>query len=268
MRRDVRARLELTVTEPALLSLQIAVAGPTTAEELVLTLDGSPLPTPREIDGGYGGRVHMIEECAPGALVVEYAASVEGTYPVPAPPGSEEHDRIVQMRPSRYCPSDKLLSTANHEFGDIEDTGKLIDAVRDWVAGRLLYVAGSSKPTDDAVDTLLLGEGVCRDYAHLVVSLLRARDVPARLVAVYAPGLSPMDFHAVVEAWTGSEWRVVDATGLAPRRSMLRISTGRDASDTAFLTTHHGGVDLNSMMITAVVDELPAEDPAEALSLG
>jgi hypothetical protein len=101
----------------------------------------------------------MIEECAPGALVVEYAASVEGTYPVPAPPRSEEHDRIVQMRPSRYCPSDKLLSTANHEFGDIEDTGKLIDAVRDRVNGRLLYIGGSSKPTDDAVDTLLLGEG-------------------------------------------------------------------------------------------------------------
>jgi hypothetical protein len=193
----------LTVTEPALLSLQIAVAGPTTAEELVLTLDGSTLPTPREIDGGYGGRVHIIKECAPGALVVGYAASVEGTYPIPAPPGSEEHDRIVQMRPSRYCPSDKLLSTANHEFGDIEDTGKLIDAVRDWVNGRLLYIGGSSKPTDDAVDTLLLGEGVCRDYAQRVVSLLRARDVPARLVAVYAPGLSPMDFHAVVEAWTG-----------------------------------------------------------------
>lgn len=257
----------MSVTEPALLSLQIAVAGPTTSEELVLTLDGAPLPAPREIDGGYGGRVHVLEECAPGALVVDYAASVEGTYPVPAPPGSEEHDRIVLMRPSRYCPSDKLLSTASREFDGIEDTGEKIDAVRDWVNDRLLYIAGSSKPTDDAVDTLLLGEGVCRDYAHLVVSLLRAQDVPARLVAVYAPGLSPMDFHAVVEAWTGSEWRVVDATGLAPRRSMLRISTGRDASDTAFLTTHHGGVDLTSMMITAVVDELPTENPAEAVAL-
>ena len=258
----------MTVTEPALLSLQIAVAGPTTAEELVLTLDGSTLPTPREIDGGYGGRVHIIKECAPGALVVGYAASVEGTYPIPAPPGSEEHDRIVQMRPSRYCPSDKLLSTANHEFGDIEDTGKLIDAVRDRVNGRLLYIGGSSKPTDDAVDTLLLGEGVCRDYAQRVVSLLRARDVPARLVAVYAPGLSPMDFHAVVEAWTGPSGGSSTRRGSRPGVRLLRISTGRDASDTAFLTTYHGGVDLNSMMCTAVVDELPAEDPAEALSLG
>ena len=58
-------------------------------------------------------------------------------------------------------------------------------AVRDWVARRLIYVGGSSGPTDDAVDTLLVGEGVCRDYAHLVIALLRARDVPTRLAAVW-----------------------------------------------------------------------------------
>src|SRR6478736_7634733 len=51
------------------------------------------------------------------------------------------------------------------------------------------------------VDVLLAGNGVCRDYAHPVVTLLRAVNVPARLVAVYAPGLSPMDFHAVAEAY-------------------------------------------------------------------
>ena len=85
-----------------------------------------------------------------------------------------------------------------------------------WVHGRLIYLGGSSGPSDDAVDTLLRGEGVCRDYAHLVLALLRARDVPARLVAVYAPGLSPMDFHAVVEAWVDGAWRVVDATGPGP----------------------------------------------------
>ena len=51
-----------------------------------------------------------------------------------------------------------------------------------------------------ATQTLLARQGVCRDFAHLVTAMLRARNVPARLVSVYAPGLSPMDFHAVVEA--------------------------------------------------------------------
>ena len=102
---------------------------------------------------------------------------------------------------------------------------------------------------------------MCRDYAHLVLALLRARDVPARLVAVYAPGLSPMDFHAVVEAWVDGEWRLLDATGLAPRASMLRIATGRDAADTAFLSVHHGQADLLTMSVVAVVDALPDRRP-------
>ncbi|WP_407819008.1 transglutaminase-like domain-containing protein, partial [Staphylococcus aureus] len=89
--------------------------------------------------------------------------------------------------------------------------------------------------TDSAVDTLLAGAGVCRDYSHLTISLLRAVGIPARLVAVYAPGCDPMDFHAVVEANIDHVWRVVDATQLAPRSNLVRISTGRDAADTAFL---------------------------------
>ncbi len=76
--------------------------------------------------------------------------------------------------------------------------------------------------------------------------MLRARNVPARLVAVYAPGLQPMDFHAVVEAAIDGEWRAVDATTLAPRQSLVRIATGRDASDTAFLTVQSGRADLRT----------------------
>lgn len=146
-------------------------------------------------------------------------------------------------------------------------SGELVTAVGRWVGLRLAYIVGSSGPTDDAVDTLLLGEGVCRDYAHLVVGLLRAQDIPARLAAVYAPGLSPMDFHAVVEAWVDGDWRVVDATGLAPRRSMLRIATGRDAADTAFLSVHHGTVDLIAVNVLAIADVLPNHDPDEVVAL-
>jgi len=267
MRRDVTARLQLSVTEPALFALQIAVAQGATAERLTLTLDDTVLDGPPEFDAGYGGRTQLLE-CAPGSLVIEYVAQVDGRRAVPAPPSSAEMDQLVMLRPSRYCPSDRLLSTASREFGGIEGTDARITAVRNWVNSRLLYISGSSKPTDDAVDTLLLGEGVCRDYAHLVVTMLRALDVPARLVAVYAPGLFPMDFHAVVEAWNGSVWRLVDATGLAPRESMLRICTGRDAADTAFLTTHRGTVDLQSMQVMAVVDELPREDLDAEIVLG
>jgi transglutaminase-like putative cysteine protease len=262
MRRTVTAHLAADVDDPALLALQIAVAGPRATEELVVTSDGKPVAV-REIDGGHGGRVHALD-IPSGRLVIDYIATVHGSRAVPH---GGESDLLEYRRPSRYCPSDKLLATAASEFGGIDDDAELVAAVRTWVHNRLVYTSGSSGPTDDAVDTLLLGAGVCRDYAHLVLSLLRARDVPARLAAVYAPGLDPMDFHAVVEAWVDGAWRLVDATGLAPRASMLRISTGRDATDTAFMTTHCGGVTLTEMEVTATVDELPNDDPAAVVEL-
>ncbi len=137
------------------------------------------------------------------------------------------------------------------------------------MSDRLSYIPGTSDPIDGAADTLLAGAGVCRDYAHLVVALLRALNIPARLVAVYAPGCSPMDFHAVAEAIVDGEWVVVDATGLAPRQSLVRISTGRDAADTAFLDNHRGSINLNSYEVMATVrGELPIDDGKARVRLG
>jgi transglutaminase-like putative cysteine protease len=137
------------------------------------------------------------------------------------------------------------------------------------VGANIAYVSGSSRPTDGAVTTLLAREGVCRDFAHLTVALLRANDVPARVVSVYAPGLDPMDFHAVAEACVDDKWFVVDPTCLAPRQSLVRIATGADAADTAFLTVVKGVADLRYMVVTAVVDpDLPIDDVSQLIQLG
>ena len=115
--------------------------------------------------------------------------------------------------------------------------------------------------TTDAIDTLLTGAGVCRDYAHLTATLCRALDIPARVAAVYAPGLSPMDFHLVVETALDGKWYVWDVTRLAPRQSLIRIATGRDAADTALATTLSGGLTMPEMLITAVTPgDLPYDD--------
>ena len=120
--------------------------------------------------------------------------------------------------PSRYCPSDALAPTATSEFGDRPRTRALIPAVASWVRERIDYVPGSSDALTAADETLLRRQGVCRDMAHLAVALLRALEVPARLVAGYAVGLEPPDFHALLEAHDGERWRLVDVTGLAPVR--------------------------------------------------
>jgi hypothetical protein len=86
-------------------------------------------------------------------------------------------------------------------------------------------------------------------------------EIPARLVAVYAPGLSPMDFHAVAEACLDGAWYVVDGTLLAPRQSLVRIATGRDAADTSFLSSYGAPVSLGPLTVTATVEgDLPTDD--------
>lgn len=264
MQRDVSAHLSLTVRSAATLVLEVAVAhAHAPDEELSVTLDGRPAPV-RETAGPHGTRLHVVD-AGPGALVVDYRATVRGR--ARATPGDDEADRLWFLRPSRYCESDALAPTARAEFAGLTGAD-LLAAVSSWVGTRVAYVTGSSRPTDGAVGTLLARQGVCRDYAHLVVALLRALDVPARVVAVYAPGLAPMDFHAVAEAWVEDAWRVVDATTLAPRGSLVRVATGRDASDTAFLSVHRGVAVLDTLEVAAVADALPDDDVRDLVTIG
>jgi len=264
--RRVTATLDLDVTAPSRLELQVAVArvqGLRVEESLTCTVDDEPVHL-REVAGEQGTRAHLADVGA-GTLRMTYRATVTGAA---EPARVSERDRLVYSRPSRYAPSDSLAGYAATELGDVPAGPGRLAAVSAWVSRRLSYVPGSSGPTDGAVETLLAGAGVCRDYAHLTIAMLRALDVPARLVAVYAPGCAPMDFHAVVEAAVDDSWYVVDPTGLAPRSTLLRISAGRDAADTAFLTNHGGAVQLRGSEVTAVVDdELPRDRVDELVVL-
>jgi transglutaminase-like putative cysteine protease len=261
--RDLSAHLSLDVTSPVTLAFELAVSSQLSAQEtLRVTLDGVPVE-PTEVPDHHGTRLHVVRADV-GRLVLDYSASVDRRA---APVGSDDADLLRYLRPSRYCESDTLGPTAHAEFAGLQGYD-LLAAVSSWVGSRLSYVPGSSLPTDGAVQTLLARRGVCRDYAHLVVALLRALDVPARLVSVYAPGLSPMDFHAVAEAHLEGQWYVVDATTLAPRTSLVRIATGRDASDTAFLNVHHGFAELDELEVMAVADALPDDDVRDLVTLG
>ncbi|MDR7086026.1 transglutaminase-like putative cysteine protease [Aeromicrobium panaciterrae] len=263
MKRSVSAHLELELHDSADLIFSIAVAQGANLESETFSINsgGGELEV-RELIGRHGTRLHRLTGPA-GKMTIDYSAVAIGqadSAPV------DELDLIEYRRPSRYCESDTLFSTARAEFAGV--SGKaLLDAVTSWVGSHLSYVPGVSLHTDGAVATMLAREGVCRDYAHLVVALLRGLDVPARLASVYAPGLTPMDFHAVAEAYVEDAWHVVDATGLAPRQSLLRIATGQDASETAFLSQHWARVDLLSMQVIAVVDELPRDDVSRLVEL-
>ncbi|MFP5315568.1 MAG: transglutaminase-like domain-containing protein [Actinomycetes bacterium] len=267
MNRTVTAQLTARTRAGTSMAFSVAVArneGYTAlAETLEITANGEAVE-PAVVEDLHGGLLHTLTLEEPATLELNYRAEVSGTATAAE---RTEADLIRYVRPSRYCESDRLLPTSYGLFGSLQGT-ELLQAVREWVSGNISYVSGSSRHTDGATDTLLARRGVCRDYAHLVISLLRAKDVPARLVSVYAPGLTPMDFHAVVEAWVDGAWHVVDATGLAPRTNLLRIATGRDASDTAFLSTVGGSLTLDTINVTATADILHDDDGTSPVQLG
>lgn len=256
--RTVSAQLEVSTDSECVIELQVAVArtpGLEVADELQVLHHGSELAW-QEIAAPHDGRQHLVS-LPPGPSTITYSATVSGAAQVPE---RRELDLSLYRRPSRYATSDTFGGFAASEFGHLQDE-ELLPTISSWVGTRLQYSPGSSGPSDGASETLLTGAGVCRDYAHLVIALLRALGVPARMTAVYAPGCDPMDFHAVVEAYVGDGWYAVDATALAPRASVLRIATGRDATDTAFMSTVRGNVMLLSTEVTAVADDgLPDDD--------
>ena len=259
LRRRVSGHLVIDVHQPAELILKLAVSempGTDLDEMLTITHEGQPVRAAHEAVPGEG-RSHVLS-VGPGRVVVDYEASIRGRA---AQPAVTQPEKMIYLRPSRYAESDRLGAVARAEFAGVNSAADLLAAVSSWVGTHLSYVPGSSGPTDGAVDTLLARQGVCRDYAHLVIALLRALDVPARMTAAFAPGLDPMDFHAVAEAAVDGVWRVVDATLLAPRTTLVRIASGRDAADTAFLSAYGGAAELVASKVMAVVEgDLPGDD--------
>lgn len=255
MNATVGCLLRLDVCAPTAMVLSVATATAPVKEQLRLQVDGASLPLREVVHEGT--RLHLAE-LPVGAVEVSYDAELTV---VPRDRVVHELDRLVALRPSRYCPSDQLAALAFRELGPTDDS--TVERAVAWVRERLVYDPSGSRPIDSAVDTLLTGKGVCRDYAHLLVTVLRGLDFPARFVSVYAPGLFPMDFHAVVEVAVDGVWEVLDATGLAPRPSLIRIATGRDAADTAFMTLSGGTAYPTSTEVWAWTDgDLPLDAPS------
>lgn len=259
MQRVVTAEMDLELGASVDLIFQIAVAqgAPISGERLTFA-QGDRACAPTEIVDQAGNRLHRLTGES-GMVEVRYEATVDG---FAATSRASDLETITYLRPSRYCQSDEVFQQARRQFTGLSGHD-LIAAVSDFVAASTTYTPGLSQGTDSAVTTLMTGRGVCRDYAHLVIALLRAMDMPARYAACYAPGLRPMDFHAVAEAYLDGAWYVIDATRLANRRSLVRIATGRDAADCAFLSYHGGYVGLKRLRVDAWV--VPAEGTADGL---
>jgi transglutaminase-like putative cysteine protease len=183
----------------------------------------------------------------PGPLAVSYQAVVELHHHV-ARPDQVAEVPVAQLPasvlnyiyPSRYCQSDRLGALAVAEFGGLQKGYARVAAIQDWVRRRVRFQSASTNSNTSALDTLAEGLGVCRDFAHLMIALCRALNIPARFTTGIDfgadPVLGPPDFHAYVEVYLGHRWYLFDPSGTAIPMGFVRLGTGRDAADVSFAT--------------------------------
>jgi transglutaminase-like putative cysteine protease len=170
--------------------------------------------------------------------MAHYIVSPDGIGEVPV--AQLPAETLAYIYPSRYCQSDRLRQLAGTEFGSLPQGYWRIRAIQDWVQRRTRFVSGSSNATTSAIDTVIEQVGVCRDFAHLMIALCRALNIPARFVTGIDYGSDPVfgppDFHAYVEVFLGGRWYLFDPTGMVLPTGLIRLGTGRDAADVSFAT--------------------------------
>jgi transglutaminase-like putative cysteine protease len=220
--------------EPATLERQTIVE-----ETLTLTPE---VPVERYTMPESGNRYIRFEAPA-GELTVSYEGLVDleplsrdavevGEVPL----GRLPFETMPHVYPSRYCEADRLTRIASQVAGDQPRGHARVTAICNYINEEIEYLRGISDTHSSACDTLLERAGVCRDFAHLGISMCRALGIPARFVSAYAWGLVPPDFHAVFEAWLDGRWYLFDPTRQAVLDGLVRIGVGRDAAEVSFAT--------------------------------
>jgi len=243
MKLAIRTELEYALSGPTDILLQLEAA---ILPEQVVHSAHIALPPARHFARlpGHDQTGDRIWPPPEDRLTVTYEAIVEPDRLVtplvglPAvPPHLLPGETVDYLLPSRFCPSDTFQQFVLDQFGVLQG-GDRVAAIRDWVGGHMRYVPGASDAQTTAADSFRSGQGVCRDYAHLVISLCRASAIPARFASVYGLGVEPQDFHAVAEVFLDDTWHLVDATGMTRPEAMAKIGVGPDAAGVSFLTSY------------------------------
>ncbi len=268
--------LSYEVRQPTIFLFKIAAANTPRQSVISETLTFDPnLNVEHYQIGEDGNRLHRVvvqpcklsiryEATAEMSPDLEHAQDVDETEISNVPP-----DVLPYMNPSRYCESDLLARFAFEEFGQLGRGYRRVQAINDWVYEHLDYVPGSTNAATTGSDVLLQRTGVCRDYAHLAISLCRGVGIPARYVSGYAVDLDPPDYHGFMEAFLDGQWYLLDPTRLASTTGLVRIGVGRDAADVAFSTLNGSAMLTEKSVWAHFVDSTPDDstrDPAVSIA--
>jgi transglutaminase-like putative cysteine protease len=148
-------------------------------------------------------------------------------------------DVLLFLLGSRYCETDRLSDTAWSLFGNTPLGWARVQAIVDFVHNRIRFDYQQARSTRTAWEGYQEGVGVCRDFAHLAVTLCRCMNIPARYCTGYLGDIGvpavpdPMDFSAWFQVYLGGRWFTFDARHNTPRIGRILMATGRDAADVA-----------------------------------
>jgi transglutaminase-like putative cysteine protease len=151
-------------------------------------------------------------------------------------------DVLLYLLGSRYCDTDKLATLAWQTFRDVEAGYARVQAILDYVHKRIKFGYGDARADRTASEGHAEQVGVCRDFAHLAITLCRCMNIPARYCTGYLGDIgvpadpAPMDFSAWFEVYLDGNWHTMDARHNTPRIGRLLMARGRDATDAAIST--------------------------------
>ena len=234
---------------PMILALSVhpSRAGDLLAPERLQVVPEVPI---REYEDGFGNRCHFLEAPA-GRIEMTSEAIVEDSgLPDEYAPEAVQHpvaelptEVLVYLLGSRYCETDRLNNIAWSLFGNVPKGWGLVQAICDFVHQRITFGYQHARATKSAWDAYHEQQGVCRDFAHLAVTLCRCMNIPARYCTGYLgdhgvpPDPAPMDFSAWFEVYLGGRWYTFDARHNTPRIGRVLMARGRDATDVAMVTS-------------------------------
>ncbi|WP_213780918.1 transglutaminase family protein [Caballeronia sp. dw_276] len=214
----------------------------------VLTVN-PPVPISQYRDGFGNLCSRLVAPTGRISLSTSALLEVSGEFEQPGPNGEQHpveelpNECLVFLLGSRYCETDLLSDVAWKQFGNTPPGRARVQAICDFVHNHIVFNYAHARPTKTAFEAHQERQGVCRDFAHLAVTLCRAMNIPARYCTGYISdvGLPPpyatMDFAAWFEAYIGGSWQTFDARNNAPRIGRVLMARGRDAADVAISNT-------------------------------
>lgn len=231
----------------AMLSLHPSRAGDLRSDQRIVA--DPPVPMRDYVDGFGNICTRLI--MPPGGITLSSSLLVEDRFipdavepearalPVDALPD----DLLVYLLGSRYCETDRLMQEAWSRFGGIAPGWGQVQAIVDYVHGHIAFGYEHARSTKTAHDVWQERKGVCRDFAHLAIALCRCMNIPARYCTGWLGDmdlphdLGDMDFSAWFEVYLAGQWYTFDARHNRPRAGRILMARGRDAADTALVTT-------------------------------